>query len=202
MLCSATTEHDTVPCTQCLPRTNALFCPHVCLLRRARTGLAAKARAVARARGRECHRLVSRRHFHRRVSRVNRRCLLPEGGQFAARMASLLTCTSLPLSLLLPPPKFPRPAFPCAHHETAGLGAPCHLPGLVAALPRFAGRSSIQGACGSPLLYRHSARLGRGVARSCADSALQPLCAIGVWPTIVSCLSCHLPCEVRAQSYV
>jgi hypothetical protein len=152
VLCSATTEHDTVPCTQCLPRTNALFCPHVCLLRRARTGLAAKARAVARARGRECHRLVSRRHFHRRVSRVNRRCLLPEGGQFAARMASLLTCTSLPLLLLLPPPKFPRPAFPCAHHETAGLGAPCHLTGLVAALPRFAGLSSIQGACGSPLL--------------------------------------------------
>merc|ERR1711871_1235883 len=43
-------------------------------------------------------------HFHRLVSRVNRRCLLPEGGQFAARMASLLTCTSLPLLLLLPPP--------------------------------------------------------------------------------------------------
>ena len=174
-----------------------MLCSHVCLLRRARTGLAAKARAVARARGRECHRLVSRRHFHRRVSRVNRRCLLPEGGQFAARMASLLTCTSLPLLLLLPPPKFPRPAFPCAHHETAGLGAPCRLPGLVAALPRFAGLSSVQGACGSPLDC-----WGGCVAPALIPLCSEPLCAIGAWPTFVSCLPGYLPCEVCAQSYV
>ena len=161
----------------------------------AHTGLAAKARAVARARGRECHRLVSRRHFHRRVSRVNRRCLLPEGGQFAARMASLLTCTSLPLSLLLPPPKFPRPAFPCAHHETAGLGAPCRLPGLVAALPRFAGLSSVQGACGSPLLSISPLDWAVGWLAP----ALIPLCSRSV-PSgcgLRSCRACLVISRVR-----
>jgi hypothetical protein len=139
---------------------------------------------VARARGRECHRLVSRRHFHRLVSRVNRQVPVAWGGHFTARMRGKSSDLHLAATLLLPPAKFPRPAFPCAHHETAGLGAPCRLPGLAAALPRFAGLSSVQYLSKVPVDCSSISPLdGLGWLRgSCADSALQraALCHRGV----------------------
>jgi hypothetical protein len=123
------------------------------------------------------------------------RCLLPGAGILPlACVASLLTCTSLPLFSFLLLSSLALLSHVRTTRQPA-LAPPAAYPVLLRLYPgsQVFHLSNICPRClWIAALYRHSTDWGGCVAPALIPLCSEPLCAIGAWPTFVSCLPCLL----------